>query len=270
MYHASQTIALPDNGQVYESSVMICVLGNFRLFKSREPVRVQAGSKMESLLCKLILQRGRRVSRELLIESLWPQSDSTSASVSLNSLVYSVHRLLSDGRSGPPLIVHADGYYRLNRDAGVGVDSWSFDALVNDGDRLRREGQERLASICYERAIGLYRGDLCVGLDVNAIVERERLRSMFLGALAYLADFHFQAGDYAACLDDAQRLLTGDPCREDAHRIIMRCYVRLGQRAQAIRQYRVCEQVLRTEFGAAPEPATVALAEQVRRDPDRI
>jgi hypothetical protein len=50
----------------------------------------------------------------------------------------------------------------------------------------------------------------------------------------------------------------------------MRCYVRRGERAQALRQFRICESVLRTEFNAPPEPATLALFERVRLTPAEV
>jgi DNA-binding SARP family transcriptional activator len=50
----------------------------------------------------------------------------------------------------------------------------------------------------------------------------------------------------------------------------MRCHVRRGERSQALRQYRLCQQILRAEFDAAPEPATEALFEQVRLAPSAI
>jgi hypothetical protein len=37
-----------------------------------------------------------------------------------------------------------------------------------------------------------------------------------------------------------------------------------------MRQYRLCEQILRAEFDVAPEPSTVALYEKIRLDPASI
>jgi len=68
----------------------------------------------------------------------------------------------------------------------------------------------------------------------------------------------------------ALRLLASDPCREDAHRLVMRCHVRLGERSQAFRQYQTCERMLSEEFGVHPEPLTVSLFEQVRTSPGAI
>jgi DNA-binding SARP family transcriptional activator len=47
----------------------------------------------------------------------------------------------------------------------------------------------------------------------------------------------------------------------------MRAYVRRGERAQALRQYRLCEHVLRREFDTAPEPLTTELFERIRASP---
>jgi hypothetical protein len=50
----------------------------------------------------------------------------------------------------------------------------------------------------------------------------------------------------------------------------MRCYVRLGERARALRQYRICCESLDAEFEAPPEPLTEALFNRIRLDPDCV
>ena len=84
------------------------------------------------------------------------------------------------------------------------------------------------------------------------------------------ADAHYRAGEYGACLEQAWRLLGHDPCREDAHRVVMRCHVQRGERAAALRHYQICAHILYTEFDAAPEPATTALFDQIRHQPSQV
>jgi hypothetical protein len=50
----------------------------------------------------------------------------------------------------------------------------------------------------------------------------------------------------------------------------MRAYVRLGARAQALRQYNLCRTILANEFEAVPEPATEQLFNLVRTNPGRV
>jgi DNA-binding SARP family transcriptional activator len=225
--------------------------------------------KAEALLCHLALRYGHRARRDVLLEALWPDSPATLAGQSLNSLIHSLRKSLSDAIQGQSPILYGDGIYRLNSEAGVGLDVAYFDDLVNEGAQ-RLTTDARSSAAYYLQAVHLYRGDLCVDTDVRALVERERLQARFLTVLAHLGDYFCAIHDYTLCLHYARRLLEYDACREDAHRLVMRCYVRLGERAQALRQYRLCERILRAEYNAAPERRTTLLYDQVRLDPDSI
>lgn len=249
------------------SPILICLLGDFRLLRAGQPIAVRGGGKAEALLGYLGLQSSYRVPRERLVHTLWPTSDPALANQSLNSLVYSLHKLLGQAIGGSKPVLHHEGYYQLNFEAGVRVDLAHFDALAQAGDQQASTGDFASAAVSYRRAVELYRGDLCVAVDGHALMERERLRARYLTLLAQLADYSYQAGHYAACLEYAWRLLANDPCREDAHRLVMRCYVRSGERAAALRHYRRCEAILRAEFDVSPEPATTALFERIRLDP---
>jgi DNA-binding SARP family transcriptional activator len=245
--------------------ILICLLGNFCLLKLGHPVKVLSGGKVEALLCALALQPDCCLSREALLSRLWPDTVPTLAIQSLNSLIYSLHRRLGDAIGGAP-VFHADGYYYLNIESGVGIDVTKFDSLADAGARQVQLGNQEAAVTAYCSALDLYRGDLCVGADLHATLERERLRTRQLTMLMYLADRYYNQGEYDLCLDYVRRLVDQDPCREDAHRLIMRCYVRQGQRAQALRQYRLCQDILRAEFDAVPERDTIALYDQIRLD----
>jgi hypothetical protein len=44
----------------------------------------------------------------------------------------------------------------------------------------------------------------------------------------------------------------------------------MGERAQALRQYTVCRDILRAEFDAGPEQETIGLFDRIRLDPSSI
>jgi DNA-binding SARP family transcriptional activator len=251
-------------------SILICLLGTFRVVKSGQDVAIARGSKMETFLTYLALRHRDLIARELLLNVLWPDCDLVHAGQSLNSLVYSVQKLFENVQAGVSPVVQANGYYRLNEQAGVSVDIALFGAQADACDKLAREGALAGAAQGYDRAVAYYRGDLCAGNDVNALLEREYLRARFLSILSWLADYHFSLRNYPATLHYVRLLLASDACREDAHRLAMRCYVRAGQRAQALRQYQLCRDILLSEFDAEPEPATLALYQQVRLNPDAV
>ena len=253
-----------------EWSVLICLLGPFRLLKLGHPITVGGGGKTEALLTHLALHPNRPTSRCDLLHLLWPDQDSALAGQSLNSLVYALRKRLSDALGGAAPILNTDGAYWLNTEAGVGTDLAIFDSLVQQGDQQARQGQAVAAAEVYRRALDLYRGGLDANGDLGALVERERLHVRYLTLLARLAEHAFGRRDYSDALDHAWRLLALDPCREDAHRLVMQCYVRLGERAQALHQFRLCADLLRAEFDAAPELATVALFDRIRQTPEHV
>jgi DNA-binding SARP family transcriptional activator len=252
------------------SPVLVCLLGSFRLLKDDLTIQLRSGGKGQALLTGLGLADYHRLPRETLLLSLWPDSDLARAAHSLSSLVHALHRLLGDALGGAPPVVFKEGGYELNGTAGVEVDVARFDALATEGERLARLGDAAGAAAAWRRAVDLYRGDVTAGDDIRVLVERERLRARYLTLLALLGDRHFHADDYRGALEYASRLLRHDPCREDAYRMTMRCHLRLGERAQALRQYQVCAHLLEREFDAVPEPATEALYQAVRSDPASI
>jgi hypothetical protein len=115
-----------------------------------------------------------------------------------------------------------------------------------------------------QQAIELYRGDFLDGFyDDWVLSERYRLESLYCDALGQLMAAREAAGEHAAALAAAQRLLEQDPLREDAHRAAMRAYCRLGQRHAALAQYGRCQQVLQAELGIEPMAETQALRQAI-------
>jgi DNA-binding SARP family transcriptional activator len=252
------------------AGVFVGVLGPLQILKMGEPVPLRSGGKAERLISCLALHARVGMRRAALVESIWPETSLEMAGQCLNTLVHSLKTQLCDGLGGQPPIVLSQGHYALNLDSGLGVDVLEFESAVKNGHLLSLTGSTLAAISSYEYAVSLYRGDLTDSSDISGLIERERLRATCLDTLARLADAHFETADYERALESAVRVLAVDPCREDAYRMAMRAFVRLGARAQALRQYRLCRSILRDEFDAVPEPATERLYNLIRTDPDQV
>jgi DNA-binding SARP family transcriptional activator len=59
-------------------------------------------------------------------------------------------------------------------------------------------------------------------------------------------------------------MLDVDPCREDAHRLLMRCFFHQGRTYQACRQYESCCRVLRSTLDVEPACDTTRLYNAIR------
>jgi DNA-binding SARP family transcriptional activator len=252
--------------------VLICLLGGFHLLARGIQPQIRGRGKTEALLTYLGLAGRRGMSREELTAAIWPAKDTALAQQALKTLIRAVRDVLGAALGGASPVVYQAGAYRLNQEAGVGVDLGCFEALASAGDHLLHRGRAVAASDAYARAVQLYAGDLAPlpNEPVDISLERERLRARYLNLLARLAQQALVDKNYDLCLAYAGQLLGFDPGREDAHRAMMRCYVRLGQRAQALRHFRTAQSILRLEYGMGPEPATLALFRQIRVDPTQV
>ena len=83
--------------------------------------------------------------------------------------------------------------------------------------------------------------------------------------LGDLADCEAALGDPSAAIALFRQALLIEPEREDVHRRLMTTYVRVGQRAQALRQFGLCSEALRRLLRAEPSPETVALHARIRQ-----
>jgi len=256
-------------------SLLVSLLGPTKLTAAHRTLPVPGRGKSDCLLIGLALLPHGAVAREQILAQLWPDQSTTLASQALNSVTSELNKLCRKHFACDPLILHEQGYYRFNYEAGVGTDIEQFYVWAALGQQQLHEGDGLQGLASCEQALALYRGDLGCGdlsgdFSIAALLARERLRTTLLDLLTALANYYYTHGDAVQAMHYLQRLLTREPCREDAHRQVMRCYLHLGQRAQALRQYQLCTQILALEFTAQPEPATVELFDQIRTNSVRV
>ncbi len=104
----------------------------------------------------------------------------------------------------------------------------------------------------------------CPRFDEWQFFEAESLRQKLTGALDHIVADHLVLEEFAAAIPYARRWLDLDPLHELAHRQLMKLYALSGQQAAALRQYQVCEHLLRDELGVGPDEQTQALYETIK------
>jgi DNA-binding SARP family transcriptional activator len=243
------------------------LLGPLQVTANDVPVEDWSSGRYRSLFGYLVTHRQPWPKRDVLMDVFWPESEPRASRNSLNVTMHGLRRLLRTA-SDATVIEYTAGLYRLHPDVRLWLDTDEFETRVSHARRLDDEGDASRATDEYEVAAALYQGDF---LEEDPYEEwaapiRERLRLTYLDALGKLARLHFTAGRYAACAGLCQRIIGLDPCREDAHRRLMRCYSRQGQRHLALLQYRACARALASDLGVGPDRATTELQARIRRN----
>ncbi len=214
--------------------------------------------KTRALGAYLALRGDGGQSREKLAELFWSNSTEEQARANLRQSLSSLRKALNSG---------GDAYLATDSDQislagpGIELDVAMFEKLVAEAT------PEAL-----KRAAELYKGDLLDGFSLKedpfeawARAERERLRHLASDMFTKLIAHCDEVGDTERCVETAARLLTLDPLRESAHRIMMRAYAAQGRQTLALKQFETCRDILKRELGVEPEPETIALYREIRQ-----
>jgi DNA-binding SARP family transcriptional activator len=203
-----------------------------------------------------LLQDRQGLTKEKIGTIFWPDHDPSRLDSAFRSTLYRLRRVVSRDS-----VLFEEGLYRFNPAVDYWFDVEAFDRLL---DQAEREAAPEASTILLEQALDLYRGDYLEGIYADwCALERERLRGRYLGALETLAGSYAAQRKLRRAIEGYQRLLGEDPFREAAHRELMRCYYRAGDRAAAIQQYQTCASMLRDELGLSPSAETEALYRQI-------
>ena len=223
----------------------------------------------------LAVHPGHALHREQIIDTLWPGADAESALNSFGKALHAARRVLEPGllrRQDSSYLRLADAMLVLNT-AHVVVDADLFEHLAEDA--IRRGETE-----AYEAALAAYGGELLPEdryenwcSDRRSILAELRVR-----LLLQLADVLEQRGAFNEAADRLRTVLQEGAPREAVHRQLMRLYARMGTPDQAVRQFRICEEILRRELDLAPQPETVSLYHEILAsrissapsDPERV
>lgn len=242
----------------------VCCMGNFQLFLNQERVDHWHSQKARSMMKYLLTRRRKAISRDELIEALWPNCDAEVGRNNLKAAVYSLRQTLSSCiKMGdvPQVILFQEGQYSISPDVEVYIDIDEFERCWQAGRRMEREGKKQQAIHQFMLAEQIYKGDYFED-DLYSewtLLQREALKDNYLAILSKLALFAFETGDYENCAHYSQLLLYKDICHEEAYRWLIKCNIALEQYNRAHRWFKVCSDVLRRELDITPDQKTVEL-----------
>jgi DNA-binding SARP family transcriptional activator len=263
--HRADTTLEPGQGPPRRGVVEARLFGPLRLRVDGSPVTSWVGQRGPSVLRFLLSRQGHACSRDELLAEFWPEVSPGLARNRLQVAVSGLRRALQ-GITNLQVIEYADGGYRVNPELLVDVDVERFDQALSAGRAAERSGDSDRALAAYRAAIELYGGDFASDAPYEqwALLPRESLRMSYIDALDRVSQIQLRTNRLDDCIATSLRMLAVDPCREDAHRLLMSCYAQQGRTYQALRQYDLCNRMLRAMLDTGPADETTQLYQAIR------
>lgn len=245
--------------------ISIYLLGRPRLEIEHNRASQFTSRRSRALFCLLALHAGQWLSRSQIVDLLWPNRYNTKTSNCLSTELWRLRcALRQQGMPVEQLI--------QTRDSSIGLCiDCQFWSDVRELERLHRSllhGQStgRDDGTLLEAGLGELRyRDFAEGMDEEwCWLERERLRAKFIDLLVTLLDLAGKRCAWQDVLDYGHRLLTYDPLQERTHRAMMRAHIALGNRAAAMRQFRILANRLHSDVSGVPAQETLCLVHALR------
>ena len=245
-------------GMSQETIEKVSLLGDFRLHTTNDEDVSIKGKKNAALLASILLDPDKRISRGDAESLLWSQRSPHQAKASLRQCLSELREQL-DRFSNVELVTN-----RLEI-------SLALDAIILDVEEIigvaasdNVSEKIRFADRC--------EGEFLKGLKIVdpafedwVYARRLQFKDLYQGILKDLLVEFDPRQNAQETKHIAFKLLESDICSETAHMALMKCYFNEeGGKAKAIRQYRLCCDLLQKEIDAPPSMELRELYERIR------
>ena len=238
------------------------LLGPLEMRDGDREVRLRGG-KERALLALLLLNAGRTLALDRIVDDLWGADVPETAQKMVQVYVSHLRKLLPTGtlQTRPPgyALVFEPEQLDLNR----------FDTAVAEARAALDAGEARQAADGFRGALSLWRGPALAEFASEPFAQPEgaRLEDLRLYALEGRLEADLALGRHAAAVGELEALVAQHPLRERLRSQHMLALYRSGRHAEALAGYQEFRRRLSDELGIEP-PASLRELERLMLQQD--
>ena len=244
-----------------ENMLEIYTLGQFIVKYDGELISVGSprSRRLWELFKYFITYRGKSMSPDTIMETLWPDSEYNDPKRALRTQVCRLRQIIDDNNDASDnngFITFSMGTYSWSTKQKYHLDAEEFEQLVQRA-RTFADNKPSEAIELYSRAFVLYKGDY---LSDSACSEwlipiRSYYRSIYLQCTQELLLLLKRAGKHAEAINICEKFFLIEPLEEEIHIRFMEILLATGKDQQALKHYEYISSALYREFGVKPSPA---------------
>ena len=198
------------------------------------------------------------VSRDELAEELWPGTVPRSWERSLSAIISKLRALLA-GLDGV-VLDGSYGHYRLSLPAGAWIDVEAAGEAIDRAESALRGNEPAEARGWALVAYQISRKPFLMGEEGPwATLKRSGLRDVLVRAHECLSEPSIWHTEPEYAVKHAKEAVALEPFRETGYQLLMRAHAAVGNRAEALRVYERCRNLLSEELGVPPSSQTEAV-----------
>lgn len=241
----------------------LSALGPLEAVSSGQVVKL-GGPKPKALIAALLLEPGRVVSVDRLVDLIWDDEPPKSAVALIHTYVSTMRRVFTSYGEPSVLVTRPPGYALQVEPSDIDLEQ--FTESIRRARLAEKEHDCHGAIEQYERALALWRGPAFGGVDASFVrVRANALDVDRLSAEEGLARCELEVGRVSSAASRLALVTAAHPYREGALGLLMRAQYLSGRQSDALATYREGRERLISELGVEPGEELRELHEQVLR-----
>ena len=243
-------------------SVEFRILGPLEVLAAGHAVSVKP-AKARLLLAVLLLDPGRSVSLDRLIDELWGEAPPASAAVSLRVLVSRLRETLASCGTANAIETRSPGYALCVERSQI--DAGRFETLLARGREELEGGHPAAAAATLRDGLGLWRGPALADVSdcLATSSEAARLEELKVAALEDRVEADLACARHHLLAGELEQLVRAHPFRERMWRARVLALYRSGRQADALAAFTELRERLVDELGIEPSPELRDLQQQI-------
>lgn len=246
----------PVHQQVNSKKLQIKCFGRFQVnWDNQDPIKWRA-EKTKELFAFLLLNHGRNMSKDELLDKLWTEDDPEKAIRQLYNGIYYIRKAI-EGYGIDRELININSNYSIQ----LGTVDYDVENFCNKFNNSRNESLEELKEI-----EALYVEDYLHGDDYTwSNIERERLSKMYYQCLIKLSDKYIERRQWDDAEDTLLKAYYQNPYEETSTEKLMELYYITGDRHKAIKHFHSFSCLMKNELDVNPNEKLQKLYKSIQR-----
>lgn len=250
-------LLLNEKTLVKKNNISVYLLGGIDVSSKSFGTVKWASAKSMELFVYLLLNKGRNIAKNIIIEDIFQRMPLKNAENYLKTAVYQIRKAFEPHVSNSILVLN-NGYYKLECDDFY-ID---FLELEKRGENLKEIDESNVKEAL--EAEKLFSGDLLGDRAYYwSIAEREKYLSYYLKLAKKLGTYLFNIGEINETYYILKKILKFDPFNEEANCLFMRIFAVQRNRKSLLKHYEGYVKMIKKELGVYPDSAILNLYEKL-------
>ena len=216
-----------------------------------------AGRQGRLAFVRLAIDRHQPLSRDRLVSAIWSDAPPREVDIAVGAILSKLRAAikkagLPESQAGIDVRL---GSITLRLPTDAWIDLEEAGNAIDQAEGMWRAGDHRRAWSSASIAVSIARRPFLTDEEAPWIeAYRAKLRALLARELECLSAVSVVNGETALAVQYASEVIDVEPFRETAYSQLMRLHEQMGNRAEALRVFGRCRELLREELGASPSP----------------